>query len=303
MHHPRRRNVTTSMVGVKYAKISPEIVNPRDIAGNAEEEEEWWTPEIQLGMQKKKKNSEPQIQLGTQKKKSKPTATDSNRRRPSRGTSWSQQQQPPQNHHHYQQPPQNHHHHYQQPPQIHHHHQQPPQNHHHHYQQPPRNHHHYQQPPQNHHHYQQPPQNHHHHYQQPPQNHHHHYQRPPQNHHHYQRPLTVTRTVSPPASTGHTNTNSLRTASKVEDLGFESYLWRDFSGSSHTSDLRFGTPVATLPGAWRYKVSAGTGRPGVSVLWLDEVESWICNFYLSVTTRKIVWADPSLRYTHMLLGR
>ena len=24
-----------------------------------------------------------------------------------------------------------------------------------------------------------------------------------------------------------------------------------FSGSSHTSDLKIGTPVATLPGAWR----------------------------------------------------
>ena len=32
-----------------------------------------------------------------------------------------------------------------------------------------------------------------------------------------------------------------------------------FSGSSHTSDLNIGTPVATLPGAWRYRVSAGTG--------------------------------------------
>ena len=38
-----------------------------------------------------------------------------------------------------------------------------------------------------------------------------------------------------------------------------------FSGSSHTSDLKIGTPVATLPGAWRYRVSAGTGQPGVSV--------------------------------------
>ena len=40
---------------------------------------------------------------------------------------------------------------------------------------------------------------------------------------------------------------------------------RDFSGSSHASDLNIGTPVATLPGAWRYRVSAGTGRPGVSI--------------------------------------
>ena len=39
-----------------------------------------------------------------------------------------------------------------------------------------------------------------------------------------------------------------------------------FPGSSHTSALKIGTPVATMPGAWRYKVSAGTGWPGVSVL-------------------------------------
>ena len=75
-----------------------------------------------------------------------------------------------------------------------------------------------------------------------------------------------------------------------------------FSGSSHTSDLKIGTPVATLPGAWRYRVSTGTGRPGVSILWLGEVERLICNFYISVAARKIVWADPSLRYTSLLLG-
>ena len=34
------------------------------------------------------------------------------------------------------------------------------------------------------------------------------------------------------------------------------------------------------PGAWRYRVSTGTGRPGVSILGLGEVERWICNFYL-----------------------
>ena len=76
-----------------------------------------------------------------------------------------------------------------------------------------------------------------------------------------------------------------------------------FSGSSHTSDLKIGTPVATLPRAWRYRVSTGTGRPCVSILWLGEVERLIYNFYLSVAARKIVWADPSLRYTSLLLGR
>ena len=76
-----------------------------------------------------------------------------------------------------------------------------------------------------------------------------------------------------------------------------------FSGSSHTSDFNIGTPVATLPGARRYRDSAGTGRPGVRILWLGEIESLICSFYLSVAARKIVCADPSLRYTGMLLGR
>ena len=39
-----------------------------------------------------------------------------------------------------------------------------------------------------------------------------------------------------------------------------------FSESSHTSDLKIGTPVATLPGAWRYRVNTGTGWHGVSIL-------------------------------------
>ena len=54
--------------------------------------------------------------------------------------------------------------------------------------------------------------------------------------------------------------------SRAEDPGFESRLRRDFSTSSHTSDLTIGTPVATLPGAWRCRVSAGTDRLGVSIL-------------------------------------
>ena len=60
--------------------------------------------------------------------------------------------------------------------------------------------------------------------------------------------------------------------------------------------------MATLPGAWHYRASTGTGRPGVSILWLGEVESLICNFYLGVAARNIVWADPFLRYTSLLLG-
>ena len=91
--------------------------------------------------------------------------------------------------------------------------------------------------------------------------------------------------------------------SGAEDPGFESHLRKDFSRSSNISDLKIGAPVATLPGSWHYRVSAGTGRPDVSILWLGEVESLICNFYLSVAARKIVCADPSLRYTSLFLGR
>ena len=80
------------------------------------------------------------------------------------------------------------------------------------------------------------------------------------------------------------------------------FLCEDFSGSSHNADLKIGTQWTTLPGAWRFGVSTGTGLSGVSILWLGEIESLICNFYLGVAAHKIVWADPSLRYTGMLLG-
>ena len=86
-------------------------------------------------------------------------------------------------------------------------------------------------------------------------------------------------------------------------LGSNPACARIFGGSSHTSDLKIGIPVATLSSVWRYRVSAGTGRPDVGILWLGEMESLICNFYLSVAARKIVWADLFLRYTRMLLGR
>ena len=54
--------------------------------------------------------------------------------------------------------------------------------------------------------------------------------------------------------------------SEGEDPGFESRWRQDFSESIHTSDLKIGTPATTLPGAWHYRVSAGTGRPSVCIL-------------------------------------
>ena len=75
-------------------------------------------------------------------------------------------------------------------------------------------------------------------------------------------------------------------ASTSKIPGFDSRLRRgDFSGSSHTSDLKIGTPAATLSGAWRYRVSSGTDWPRVSILGLGEVEDLICNFFLSVAAR------------------
>ena len=60
--------------------------------------------------------------------------------------------------------------------------------------------------------------------------------------------------------------------------------------------------MATLPGTWRYRVSAGTGLPGVSTLWLSETADVSCKFYLSMAAHTRVWADPSLRDTSMQLS-
>ena len=54
---------------------------------------------------------------------------------------------------------------------------------------------------------------------------------------------------------------------RVADPRYDScFLCGDFYGSSPTSDLKIGTPVATLPDAWHCRVSAETGWPGISIL-------------------------------------
>ena len=56
-------------------------------------------------------------------------------------------------------------------------------------------------------------------------------------------------------------------ASRAEDPGFESRLcWDILPGRVIPVTYKIRTPVAALPGAWRYSVSAGTGWPGVSIL-------------------------------------
>ena len=87
---------------------------------------------------------------------------------------------------------------------------------------------------------------------------------------------------------------------RTEDPGFNSCLGI-FSELSYQW-LKNWHSRATLPGAWHDRVSAETGQPGVSILWLGGEESLICNFFLSVAAHKLVWAGTSLRYTGMLLG-
>ena len=73
--------------------------------------------------------------------------------------------------------------------------------------------------------------------------------------------------------------NGKVSASRVADLGsIPAFAVGSCSKSSHTSDLKTGTPVATLPGTKRYRVSAGTGWPDVNKLCLGAIESLICNF-------------------------
>ena len=75
-------------------------------------------------------------------------------------------------------------------------------------------------------------------------------------------------------------------ASRAEDLGSVTAFPADLSEwSGHTTDLKLGTLVATLPAAWPYRVSGGTGRPDVSIQRLGETESSVCSFCLSVATR------------------
>ena len=75
--------------------------------------------------------------------------------------------------------------------------------------------------------------------------------------------------------------------SRAEVLGFNSHLRHgDFPGSSHTSDLKIGTPVATLPGI----IGLALELVGPVSVYCDlgEIASLICNFYLCVAAHKLV---------------
>ena len=73
-------------------------------------------------------------------------------------------------------------------------------------------------------------------------------------------------------------------ASRAEDLGFESRLHRDLSGSSHTSDLKLQWLPCQAPGV----VGSLLELLGVSILRLGEMESLISNLCLSVAAPTLV---------------
>ena len=79
--------------------------------------------------------------------------------------------------------------------------------------------------------------------------------------------------------------------------------WRTKQPINKSFLYLFSCFFSILPAAWRYGIIAGTGSPGFSILWLDEIESLTCNFYLSVAVHTVVLAHPSLRYTSMFLAR
>ena len=67
--------------------------------------------------------------------------------------------------------------------------------------------------------------------------------------------------------------------------------------SIHTGDIKSGTPVSTLPRAWRCRVWAETGLFSVSTRSPGETASLTGSFYLSAATRTTVLTEPPLRYT------
>ena len=92
-------------------------------------------------------------------------------------------------------------------------------------------------------------------------------------------------------------------ASRAEDPGFESRLPRDFSGVESYQWLKnwhsSGYPASRL--ALKGQRWDWSARCQYTVTGWDRKLDLL--FYLSVAARKIVFADPSLKYARMLLGR
>ena len=76
--------------------------------------------------------------------------------------------------------------------------------------------------------------------------------------------------------------------SGAPDPGFESHFRGDFSRWSHTSDFKIGTPVAALPGVVVLEGQRWDWLDRCQYTGLAELESLICNLYLSVAAGKTV---------------
>ena len=87
--------------------------------------------------------------------------------------------------------------------------------------------------------------------------------------------------------------------SRAEDPRFESRLRRDFLGSSYQwlKNRHSSSYPAEAPGVIG-SVLGLAGPLSVYCGWV-RLKVWSANFYLSVTARKIVFADPSLIYSHV----
>ena len=62
------------------------------------------------------------------------------------------------------------------------------------------------------------------------------------------------------------------------------FLGPGVTPSRHTSGLKIGTPVATLAGAWRYRISAGTGWPSAELVMSGAWQGSLWSIKLSVTS-------------------
>ena len=69
-----------------------------------------------------------------------------------------------------------------------------------------------------------------------------------------------------------------------------------------TSHLKTCALVASLPSTWNCGVSARTGWPSISTLWVGETASVICSLCFSDTACGVVCWDLSLRYTLHVAG-
>ena len=85
-----------------------------------------------------------------------------------------------------------------------------------------------------------------------------------------------------------------RNAEEEEDPHFSHWTFHLGPSHSHTSDLKTGIPVATLPGTKTCWFNTGTGWSHVCTLWLGQTTT------ISVCQ---LWAHQSLRYTILLLGQ